>query len=72
MVNLIGDKDYTGKPIYKGLETLLGIEGVYPHIYGKTITKPYRKMGHVTIINDNLNQALTIARKIKNQIRIIS
>ena len=72
MVNLIGHKDHTGAPIYEGLERLLETEGVYPHIYGKEITKPYRKMGHITIVNNDLEQAISTARKIKDQINVIS
>ena len=54
------------------LEELLSIDGVTPHIYGKKITKPFRKMGHVTIVNSSIEKAKTIAKKIKESVKIIS
>ena len=51
MVNLVGAEDYTGNVIYKNMEAILKMDGVTPHIYGKKQTRPFRKMGHVTIVN---------------------
>ena len=48
------------------------IDGVTPHIYGKKTTKPFRKMGHVTIVNKDINKAREIAQKVKETIRVIS
>ena len=72
MVNLVGEEGYTGEVIYKNMETILQIEGVTPHIYGKKITKPFRKMGHVTIVHKDVNMARQIAEKVKKTIRVIS
>lgn len=47
--NLLGKEGFTGKPLYKGLSEIFSLPNVYPHIYGKTSTKPHRKMGHVTV-----------------------
>lgn len=47
--NLLGSEGFTGKPLYKGLSEIFSLPNVYPHIYGKTSTKPHRKMGHVTV-----------------------
>ena len=47
-------------------------EGVTPHIYGKKQTRPFRKMGHVTIVNPNIEKAREIAQKVKESIKVIS
>jgi 5-(carboxyamino)imidazole ribonucleotide synthase len=49
MVNLLGEKDHFGTVQYEGLTDIINWAGVYPHLYGKSETKPFRKMGHVTI-----------------------
>ena len=72
MVNLVGEEDYTGEVVYKNIETIMQMEGVTPHIYGKKITKPFRKMGHVTIVNEDINKARQIAEKVKKTIKVIS
>ncbi|MDG1040029.1 MAG: 5-(carboxyamino)imidazole ribonucleotide synthase, partial [Polaribacter sp.] len=51
MVNLVGEEGFTGDVVYKNIEKAMQIDGVTPHIYGKKITKPFRKMGHVTIVD---------------------
>ena len=70
MVNLVGEKDSKGVVVYKNFDQIIGIEGVNPHIYGKLETKPNRKMGHVTIINQDINAAKALAKKIKETIII--
>jgi 5-(carboxyamino)imidazole ribonucleotide synthase len=72
MINLLGEANFQGEPIYDGLEEVLAIPGVKVHIYGKNKTKPFRKMGHVTIVNPNLEKAKNLARKIQNTLRVIS
>ena len=72
MVNLVGEKGFSGNVIYKNIEKILGWDGVTPHIYGKKQTRPFRKMGHVTIINENISEARRIAEDVKNTIRVIS
>ncbi len=72
MVNLIGKEHYTGNVYYEGIESLLKQEGVFVHLYGKKITKPFRKMGHVTIVNKNIEEAKKIASWVKQQIQVIS
>lgn len=72
MVNLLGEKGYTGKTIVEGIDELLSYENVYVHIYGKKMTKPNRKMGHFTILNQDLEKGIALAHKLKNKIRIIS
>lgn len=72
MVNLVGDEQYKGPVIYKNIEKIMAMEGVTPHIYGKRETRPFRKMGHVTIINQDVAKARRIAEEVKNSIRVIS
>lgn len=72
MINLLGEPDYTGSPIYYNIEICLAKSGVYPHIYGKKETKPYRKMGHVTITGDNLEDAIETARFVQKNLKVIA
>ncbi len=72
MVNLVGEDGFSGDVIYKNIEDILKLEGVTPHIYGKKQTRPFRKMGHVTIVNEDVNKARLIAEEVKNTIRVIS
>ena len=72
MVNLVGEENFSGNVIYKNIEKILEWDGVTPHIYGKKQTRPFRKMGHVTIVNEDVNEARKIAEEVKNTIRVIS
>ena len=72
MVNLLGAPGQTGKADYKGLEELLAIEGVYPHLYGKAITKPFRKMGHATIIGNDFETTKAKALKVQELLQIVA
>ena len=72
MVNLVGEEGYTGNVQYKNMENILNLEGVSPHIYGKKQTRPFRKMGHVTIVNKDIDKAHKIAEIVKKTIKVIS
>ncbi|PZX92571.1 5-(carboxyamino)imidazole ribonucleotide synthase [Flavobacterium aquariorum] len=72
MVNLTGAEGFSGDVVYENIEKILGWDGVTPHIYGKKQTRPFRKMGHVTIVNEDINEARKIAEDVKNTIRVIS
>ncbi len=72
MVNLVGAEGHTGNVVYKNIETIMKMDGVTPHIYGKKQTRPFRKMGHVTIVNEDLNEARKIAEEVKKAIKVIS
>lgn len=72
MVNLSGSENFEGPVVYKNIEKILSLPGVTPHIYGKKITRPFRKMGHVTIVNQDLAEARKIAEEVKNTIEVIS
>lgn len=72
MVNLVGAENHTGNVVYKNIETILAMNGVTPHIYGKKQTRPFRKMGHVTIVNKDIAVAREVAEKVKQTIEVIS
>jgi 5-(carboxyamino)imidazole ribonucleotide synthase len=72
IVNLIGEEGYEGNAFYEGLDNALKISGLYVHLYGKKITKPGRKMGHITILADNLTELKAKIEKARNLIRVIS
>jgi 5-(carboxyamino)imidazole ribonucleotide synthase len=71
MVNLVGEEGYSGQVVYENISNIMAIEGVTPHIYGKRETRPFRKMGHVTIVNEDMAAARKIAEEVKNSIRVI-
>jgi len=72
MVNLLGADGFTGPAIYDGLETLLRIEGVSLFLYGKKETRPHRKMGHITIVDDELTHLRDKVEQVKKAIRVIA
>ena len=72
MVNLVGEEGYSGQVVYENIEKIMAIDGVTPHIYGKRETRPFRKMGHVTIVNEDMTKARRVAEEVKNSIRVIS
>ena len=72
MVNLVGAEGYNGDVVYENIDEILAMEGVTPHIYGKRKTRPFRKMGHVTIINDDIAKAREIAEQVKQRITVKS
>lgn len=72
MVNLVGHPDHKGPVHYKNMDHLLALDGVTPHIYGKKQTRPFRKMGHVNVIDHNIHQARKQAEEIKNIVQVIS
>jgi 5-(carboxyamino)imidazole ribonucleotide synthase len=71
MINLLGEKGYSGKVRYEGLESAIGLAGVHLHLYGKRETKPFRKMGHVTVTAPDLQTALEKARQVAQTVRVI-
>ncbi|MDA9285203.1 5-(carboxyamino)imidazole ribonucleotide synthase [Flavobacteriaceae bacterium] len=72
MLNLVGEENHTGEVIYEKIEDVLKTEGASIHIYGKKQTKPNRKMGHITIVNKELNNAKKLSEKIRKSIKVIS
>ncbi len=72
MLNLLGEPEYKGLVHYQGFEECTAIEGVKVHIYGKELTKPFRKMGHVTVIDSDPDQLLEKARFVKKTLKVVS
>ena len=72
MVNLVGEEGFSGDVVYENIEKIMSLEGVTPHIYGKRQTRPFRKMGHITIVNKDIYKAREIAAEVKKTIRVIS
>ncbi|MFS2188521.1 5-(carboxyamino)imidazole ribonucleotide synthase [Mucilaginibacter sp. Mucisp84] len=72
MVNVLGEAGYEGPAIYQGIEKILKVPGVYIHLYGKALTKPFRKMGHVTIVDADREKAIEKARFVQKTLKVIS
>lgn len=72
MLNLLGEKGFYGPVKYEGLSESMAIEGVKMHLYGKKSTRPFRKMGHVTIISKSLEESLSKAELVKKLIKVKS
>ncbi len=70
MVNLLGEEGYEGEPFIDGIHDALEIPELSFHFYGKSFTKPFRKMGHVTVLDDDINEALNKAMKAKDILKI--
>ncbi|SMD42122.1 5-(carboxyamino)imidazole ribonucleotide synthase [Aquiflexum balticum DSM 16537] len=70
MVNLLGEDGFTGNAIVEGMDKAISQKGVYVHLYGKKVTKPFRKMGHVTILDENVSVLKKRALEIKEIIKI--
>lgn len=72
MINILGEDPYTGQAIYHNLDQVLAIPGVHVHLYGKTETRPFRKMGHVTITGNDLESCLEKANFVKQYFKVIA
>ena len=70
MINLLGEKGFEGLAEYEGLNEALKLDGVYVHLYGKKFTKPFRKMGHVTVVDSSREKALEKAHLVKDIIKV--
>jgi len=72
MINLLGEPGYEGPAIYQGIEKILKCPGVYVHLYGKALTKPFRKMGHITIVDADREKAIETARFVQRALKVVS
>lgn len=72
MINLLGEKDHRGEAVYTGLNQALALPGVFVHLYGKRKTQPFRKMGHVTVVHESLEEAIRIAKQVSQTLKVIS
>lgn len=72
MVNLLGEEGYEGQALYQGFEDIAKLPGVHVHLYGKHITKPFRKMGHVTIVDSNIERLQKTTQLVKQTLKVIA
>ena len=72
MLNIVGEKGFEGPAVYQGLEEVLSLPGVYVHLYGKSHTKPFRKMGHVTVLGKDLQEIKVKVEEVKNKVKCVS
>ena len=72
MINLLGEKGFEGPAFYDGIDHAIAETGVFPHIYGKALTKPHRKMGHVTVLDNTAEDALVKAQRVKEMLKVVS
>ena len=70
MINLLGEPGYTGRTIVEGMDEALAIDGVAVHIYGKADSRPFRKMGHVTVVDDTIEAASKKAEQVRRVLKI--
>jgi len=70
MINLLGAPEHVGRPVINGLAAALAIPGASVHLYGKAATHPYRKMGHVTILDADIEAAKDKAERIREMLTI--
>jgi 5-(carboxyamino)imidazole ribonucleotide synthase len=72
MVNLLGEAGYEGLAVYQGFQEVTRVGGVHVHLYGKRITKPFRKMGHVTIVDHDVAELKKKAQFVKETLKVIA
>lgn len=72
MINILGEDGYTGDAFYQGMDEILGMSGVHVHLYGKKQTKPFRKMGHVTIVDNDMEVLKMKAKQVKETLKVIA
>ena len=72
MVNLLGETGFSGEAKYSGLKECLHLDDVHVHLYGKAETKPWRKMGHATILASTMNEAMKKAKFVKDTLKIVA
>jgi 5-(carboxyamino)imidazole ribonucleotide synthase len=70
MVNVLGEDGFSGLAKYNGLEQVLNIPGVYVHLYGKKLTKPFRKMGHVTVVDKDVERLKETTKFVKQTLKV--
>lgn len=72
MVNLLGEEGHSGEARYLGMEDVLNIPGTYVHLYGKRLTKPFRKMGHVTVVDRDVESLRKKANFVKETLKVVA
>ncbi len=72
MINLLGEEGHSGDAVYTGMEEALALPGVFVHLYGKKVTKPFRKMGHITVVDESREGAISRARMVKEMLKVVT
>ena len=72
MVNLLGEDGFEGAAKYEGFNDVISLSGVHVHLYGKRITKPFRKMGHVTIVDRDIDQLKKKVQFVRETLKVIA
>ena len=72
MLNLVGENKNEGEVLYENIDMIMKMPGVTPHIYGKKKSRLNRKMGHITIVNKNINDAIEMSKEIRKIIKVTS
>lgn len=72
LMNILGYEGHTGPVLYEGLDKILAIPGVNVHLYGKSTTKPFRKMGHINIVGRDTRELIKHYQFITENFRVIS
>ncbi|MFA5793033.1 MAG: 5-(carboxyamino)imidazole ribonucleotide synthase [Candidatus Gracilibacteria bacterium] len=72
LVNILGEMGFSGNAKYEGMDKVLAIPGVHVHLYGKKITKPFRKMGHAIVLNNDLDKAMQSAKMVEDTLKVIA
>ena len=72
MVNLLGEEGYAGEAIYEGMEQVMALPGVHVHLYGKKLTKAFRKMGHVTLVDEDVSRLKEKVQVVKNTLKVVA
>ncbi|OEK07460.1 5-(carboxyamino)imidazole ribonucleotide synthase [Roseivirga misakiensis] len=70
MLNVLGEDGYTGEAKYEGMDEVLATSGVHVHLYGKKLTKPFRKMGHITITDTDKERLREKVNFVKAQLKV--
>lgn len=70
MVNVLGEEGFSGEAKYEGMAEVLGQSGAHPHLYGKKLTKPFRKMGHITVTDADMNQLREKVNFVKSTLKV--
>jgi 5-(carboxyamino)imidazole ribonucleotide synthase len=70
MINLLGEDGFEGLAKYEGMDSILAQKGIHVHLYGKKITKPFRKMGHATVTAKDIVGLKEKINIVKNQLKI--
>ncbi len=72
MVNILGESPYIGPARYHNLNKVLSLTGVHVHLYGKSETRPFRKMGHITVTGPDLESCFEKANFVKQTLKVIA